>query len=47
MITGTLAPHLARSPDDEWAQLVAAQLTGVSATLAQLSKYPPSAPSAP
>lgn len=38
MITGTLAPHLARCPDDEWAQLVAAQLTGVSATLAQLSK---------
>ncbi|MFK0297472.1 hypothetical protein ACIQU6_44445 [Streptomyces sp. NPDC090442] len=38
MITGTLAPHLARRPDDEWAQLVSAQLTGVSATLAQLSK---------
>ncbi|MFF4309678.1 hypothetical protein [Streptomyces sp. NPDC001507] len=38
MITGTLAPHLARCPDDEWAQLVAAQLTGVSVTLAQLSK---------
>ncbi|MER7967631.1 hypothetical protein ABTX35_01195 [Streptomyces sp. NPDC096080] len=38
MITGTLAPHLARCPDDEWAQLVSAQLTGVSATLAQLSK---------
>jgi hypothetical protein len=31
MITGSLAPHLARCPDDEWAQLV-------SATLAQLSK---------
>ncbi|MHC0433508.1 hypothetical protein ACX6XY_25570 [Streptomyces sp. O3] len=38
MITGTLAPHLARYPDDEWAQLVTAQLTGVTATLAQLSK---------
>ncbi|MBO1332558.1 hypothetical protein J3486_14965 [Streptomyces sp. VRA16 Mangrove soil] len=38
MITGTLAPHLVRCPEDEWAQLVAAQLTGVSATLAQLSK---------
>ncbi|MFD8381701.1 hypothetical protein ACFV2X_24710 [Streptomyces sp. NPDC059679] len=36
MITGTLDPHLARYPDDEWAQLAAAQLTGVRATLAQL-----------
>lgn len=38
MITGTLDPHLARYPDDEWAQLAAAQLTGVRATLAQLVK---------
>ncbi|MGP4087846.1 hypothetical protein [Streptomyces sp. KR55] len=38
MITGTLAPHLARHPDDEWAQLASAQLTGVRATLAQLTK---------
>jgi hypothetical protein len=38
MITGTLDPHLARYPDDEWAQLASAQLTGVRATLAQLSK---------
>ncbi|MEU0213066.1 hypothetical protein [Streptomyces canus] len=37
VITGTPDPHLARYPDDEWAQL-AAQLTGVRATLAQLSK---------
>lgn len=29
---------LARYPDDEWAQLATAQLTGVRATLAQLSK---------
>lgn len=38
LITGTLDPHLARHPDDEWAQLASAQLTGVRATLAQLSK---------
>ncbi|MGW4231220.1 hypothetical protein ACWEF9_18330 [Streptomyces sp. NPDC004980] len=38
MITGTLDPHLVRYPDDEWAQLAAAQLTGVRATLAQLAK---------
>ncbi|MFF1511933.1 hypothetical protein [Streptomyces sp. NPDC058326] len=38
MITGTLDPHLARYPDDEWAQLASAQLTGVRATLAQLTK---------
>ncbi|MCX4482393.1 hypothetical protein OG890_00285 [Streptomyces anulatus] len=38
MITGTLDPHLARHPDDEWAQLAVAQLTGVRATLAQLAK---------
>ncbi|MGW0538538.1 hypothetical protein [Streptomyces sp. NPDC003032] len=38
MITGTLEPHLARYPDDEWAQLVTDQLTGVRSTLAQLSK---------
>lgn len=38
MITGTLDPHLARYPDDEWAQLASAQLTGVHATLAQLTK---------
>ncbi|MFB7583522.1 hypothetical protein [Streptomyces hydrogenans] len=38
MITGTLDPHLARYPDDEWAQLAAAQLTGVRATLAQLTR---------
>lgn len=38
LITGTLDPHLARYPDDEWAQLAAAQLTGVRATLAQLTK---------
>ncbi|MEU5902489.1 hypothetical protein [Streptomyces venezuelae] len=38
MITGTLDPHLARYPDDEWAQLVTDQLTGVRSTLAQLSK---------
>ncbi|MFJ9420276.1 hypothetical protein ACIRPT_39920 [Streptomyces sp. NPDC101227] len=38
MITGTLDPHLARHPDDEWAQLASAQLTGVRASLAQLTK---------
>ncbi|MBZ9593631.1 hypothetical protein K7B06_00760 [Streptomyces erythrochromogenes] len=38
MITGTLDPHLARHRDDEWAQLAVAQLTGVRATLAQLTK---------
>lgn len=38
MITGTLDPHLARYPDDEWAQFATARLTGVRATLAQLSK---------
>ncbi|MFJ2060658.1 hypothetical protein ACIOMM_32680 [Streptomyces sp. NPDC087908] len=38
MITGTLDPHLAHYPDDEWAQLASAQLTGVRATLAQLAK---------
>ncbi|MFE3584128.1 MULTISPECIES: CREC-EF hand family protein [Streptomyces] len=38
MITGTLDPHLVRYPDDEWAQVAAAQLTGVRATLAQLAK---------
>ncbi|MFI6899330.1 hypothetical protein ACIBM4_35020 [Streptomyces sp. NPDC050256] len=38
MITGTLDPHLARNPEDEWAQLAPAQLTGVRATLAQLIK---------
>ncbi|MGW6753129.1 hypothetical protein [Streptomyces sp. NPDC055006] len=38
MITGTLDPHLARYPDDEWAQPASAQLTGVRATLAQLTK---------
>ncbi len=38
LITGTLDPHLARHPDDEWAQFASAQLTGVRATLAQLSK---------
>lgn len=38
MITGTLDPHLARYPEDEWAQLASAQLTGVRATLAQLIK---------
>ncbi|MEV5784611.1 hypothetical protein AB0L42_26920 [Streptomyces sp. NPDC052287] len=38
VITGTLDPHLARCPEDEWAQLAVAQLTGVRATLAQLSK---------
>ncbi|MCX4783836.1 hypothetical protein [Streptomyces sp. NBC_01264] len=38
MITGTLDPHLARYPEDEWAQLASAQLTGVRATLAQLTK---------
>ncbi|MDX3538586.1 hypothetical protein PV721_30435 [Streptomyces sp. MB09-01] len=37
-ITGTLDPHLVRYPDDEWAQVAAAQLTGVRATLAQLAK---------
>ncbi|MEU2718035.1 hypothetical protein [Streptomyces sp. NPDC007205] len=31
-------PRTLLVPDDEWAQLVAAQLTGVSATLARLSK---------
>ncbi|MFF3159894.1 hypothetical protein [Streptomyces sp. NPDC057910] len=30
MITGTLDPHLARYPEDEWAQLASAQLTGVA-----------------
>ncbi|MFD5554695.1 hypothetical protein ACFWIA_12760 [Streptomyces sp. NPDC127068] len=34
VITGTFEPHLARYPDDEWAQLAPAQLTGVRATLA-------------
>nr|WP_237534271.1 hypothetical protein [Streptomyces sp. SID3343] len=38
LITGTLDPHLARCPDDEWAQLAVAQLTGVRATLAQLTR---------
>jgi hypothetical protein len=38
VITGTLDPHPARYPDDEWSQLATAQLTGVRATLAQLSK---------
>jgi hypothetical protein len=38
MITGTLDPHLARYPDDDWAQVAAAQLTGVRAPLAQLTK---------
>ncbi|MGW7200256.1 hypothetical protein [Streptomyces chryseus] len=38
LITGTLDPHLARYPDDEWDQLASAQLTGVRATLAQLTK---------
>lgn len=38
VITGTLDPHLARHPDDEWANLAVAQLTGVRATLAQLAK---------
>lgn len=38
MITGTLDPHLARHPDDEWAQMAIAQLTGVRATLAQLTR---------
>ncbi|MGQ4381719.1 hypothetical protein ACN6K9_006472 [Streptomyces sp. SAS_267] len=38
VITGTLDPHLARYPADEWAQLAVAQLTGVRATLAQLTK---------
>ncbi|MFF4734214.1 hypothetical protein ACFY3M_55665 [Streptomyces mirabilis] len=38
MITGTLDPHLARCPTDEWAQLAVAQQTGVRATLAQLTK---------
>ncbi|MGV9349751.1 hypothetical protein ACWDSD_34180 [Streptomyces spiralis] len=38
LITGTLDPHLARYSDDEWAQVAAAQLTGVRATLAQLAK---------
>ncbi|UQA96603.1 hypothetical protein [Streptomyces halobius] len=38
VITGTLDPHLARYPEDEWAQIAVAQLTGVCATLAQLSK---------
>ncbi|MGW8886266.1 hypothetical protein [Streptomyces sp. NPDC055749] len=38
MITGTLDPQLVRYPDDEWAQVAAAQLTGVRATLAQLAK---------
>lgn len=38
VITGTLDPHLARYPDDEWAQLATAQLMGVRATLAQLAK---------
>ncbi|MGP3691749.1 hypothetical protein ACTVZO_45150 [Streptomyces sp. IBSNAI002] len=38
MITGTLDPHLARCPEDAWAQLASAQLTGVRGTLAQLTK---------
>lgn len=40
VITGTLGPLLARYPDDEWAQLAIAQLTGGRATLAQLSNEP-------
>lgn len=38
MITGTLVPHLGRYPDDEWAQLLTDQLTGVRSTLTQLAK---------
>lgn len=38
LITGTLVPHLARHPDDEWAEVAAAQRTGVKATLSQLAK---------
>lgn len=38
VITGTLDPHLARYPADEWALLASAQLTGVRATLSQLAK---------
>jgi len=38
VITGTLDPHRARHPEDEWAQLAAAQMTGVRATLAQLAR---------
>ncbi len=38
MITGKLDPHLARYPDDERAQLASAQLTGVRAPLAQLTR---------
>ncbi|MGW1077064.1 hypothetical protein [Streptomyces sp. NPDC002537] len=38
VITGTLDPHLSRCPEDEWARLAVAQLTGVRATLAQLAK---------
>ncbi|MFH8562042.1 hypothetical protein [Streptomyces sp. NPDC017988] len=38
LIPGTLDPHLARHPEDEWAQVAVAQLTGVRATLAQLPK---------
>ncbi|MFB7053385.1 hypothetical protein ACFCXT_09630 [Streptomyces vinaceus] len=38
VFTGTVAPHLARRPEEEWAQLVIAQLTAVRATVAQLAK---------
>ncbi|MDF9816692.1 hypothetical protein [Streptomyces sp. SPB162] len=38
VISGTLGPHLERYPDDEWAQLAVAQLTGVTSTLGQLAK---------
>ena len=38
LLTGTLDPHAARHPEDEWAQVAIAQLTGIRATLAQLAK---------
>ncbi|MEV0052476.1 hypothetical protein AB0H34_18480 [Saccharopolyspora shandongensis] len=37
-ITGTLDPHLARNPEDDWAQTALGLLTGVRTALAQLAK---------
>jgi hypothetical protein len=37
-ITGIVAPHAKRTPEDEWARLVLEQLGGVKATLEVLSR---------
>ncbi|MCF3136646.1 hypothetical protein [Streptomyces olivochromogenes] len=37
-ITGIVAPHAQRTPDDEWARLVLDQLGGVKATLEVLTR---------